>query len=50
LRFQDFVQKTVPHVTVEKLKLVIDHLNLNHRQTIGAPLKKQARKAELVTR
>ncbi|KAI5452495.1 E3 SUMO-protein ligase pli1 [Naganishia albida] len=46
--FQDFVQRTIPNVTVDKLKQAIDQLNLHHRQTIGPPLKKHGRKAELV--
>lgn len=48
--FQDFVQRTIPNVTVDKLKQAIDQLNLHHRQTIGPPLKKHGRKAELVAR
>jgi hypothetical protein len=35
---------------VEKLKQVIEVLNVQHRHTIGTPLKKLGRKAEIVAR
>lgn len=47
---QDFITKTIPYVTMDKLRQVIDVLNLQHRSTVGGAIKKAGKKAELVAR
>ncbi|KAJ9091575.1 hypothetical protein QFC19_009031 [Naganishia cerealis] len=44
----DFVTKVIPNVTMDKLRQVIDVLNLQHRSTVGGQIKKAGKKAELV--
>ncbi|KAJ9099777.1 hypothetical protein QFC21_003775 [Naganishia friedmannii] len=45
---QDFVTNTIPYVTMDKLRQVIDVLNMQHRSTVGGAIKKAGKKADLV--
>lgn len=47
---QEFCLHNVPSVTMDKLRQVIDVLNISHRSTVGYTIRKVGRKAELVSR
>ncbi|KAJ9118181.1 hypothetical protein QFC22_004085 [Naganishia vaughanmartiniae] len=44
----EFVTTSIPYVTMDKLRQVIDVLNLQHRSTVGGAIKKAGKKADLV--